>query len=243
MTLPFSRWFQSIRRPRSTRRHYSCEQLEPRLLLTEAIPAVATPQPNIKDGFFQQLMLGLDGYRGDHIQEVIVDVGVLCTAITPRDLDNSTSAPTAGTQVTVPIDNMPDGHLVGTTGAGPCIVLIVTDATNIHVFHFVGGDNVASTLAATLANLGPNAQAALAGGDGNPASNHTLDRVTDFLDAHPTINVQGFSNTSGLCVNAEGTFSVTPVENAMPDDNVPPPSPNNTPLINPDDTWVFHISP
>ena len=209
---------------------------------TDGTPVTPLSLPNTNDGVFQQIMLALDGYRGDQIQDVILEVGVLCTAITPRDIDNSTSAP-QGNHVTVPIATMPDDHLVGTTGAGPCIGLIVSDGTNIHAFHFEGGDNVGSTLASTLSNLGPNAQAAICGGDGELVSEHILAQVQTFLEAHPAINVSGFSNTSGLWLNAVGTFSVTPVEAALPDDNLPPPPVVNTPWIRPDDTSVFHIFP
>lgn len=110
--------------------------------------------------------------------------------------------------------SIPPGVLVGPTGTGPCIGVIIVSPPDsngnvtVWVYHFQATDNPN----ATLQNSGgfpPGSTVVLSGGwDTDPQSMGTLQSINTFLNSHPGINVAGYFNTPALYVNASGQFFV-----------------------------------
>jgi len=98
-----------------------------------------------------------------------------------------------GTCVTVP--SIPDGYLVGSSGAEGCIIAVIVkcDGTAI-ACHFSAGDNPVATLA-KLAPFGACAHAAIAGGTNERESNLTLMQVFAGLDG---VTIDGILDRIGV---------------------------------------------
>lgn len=102
----------------------------------------------------------------------------------------------AGGTCTV-VSNIPDGYIVGSTGADPCIIVVIADCNGtVTACHFY----TASDVAETFAKLGPFsecARAAIAGGNNTTASNHELEQVINALNA-ANITIDGILDRVGV---------------------------------------------
>ncbi|MFN7891403.1 MAG: hypothetical protein ACK5OC_14015 [Pirellula sp.] len=168
----------------------------------------------------------LDSFSTTEQQTVISNVGEIEPEVGPRDIDNSIGV-SGGQHIVVPIDSAPEGALVGSTGAGPCIGLIVHDNDNIYVFHFAQTTDVSETIDIAIQELGDDAHAAIFGGDGSALSEQTLEEVMDYLHGNPEITIDGYADTPGLWIDVDGVYHINEVEANAPDDNQAPyiPSP------------------
>ncbi len=143
--------------------------------------------------------------------EVLRQVGAL-----PKperaSLDTNNSAGVSGGTYKV-FPKIPAGTCVGTGGAGPCIGLIIQTLDpekSVYVFHFGAIDDPLTT----LKKAGPfpkGSRAALFGGDNSEPSNVTLKLAMDYL-RQERIKVDGYSNTTGLWVDKDGRYRLTPLD-------------------------------
>jgi hypothetical protein len=163
----------------------------------------------------------LDSFISLEQQTVMTNLGELDPEVGPRDFENSIGV-SGGQHIVVPLEDVPEGGLVGSTGAGPCVGLIIVDDENIYVFHFTQTTDVSQALAEAIDDLGADAHAAIFGGDGSPLSEQTLEEVMDYLNAHSEITIDGYSNTPGLWVDSDGDYHINEVEANAPDDNIMP---------------------
>ncbi len=117
--------------------------------------------------------------------------------------------------------DIPDGHYVGSTGAQPCIIVIIvsppfrSDATTrIRVYHFDAGDDPIATLNRDRFKFTKGSRIALAGGDAkDPISMGTLEAIWSFIaHSHTGLHFDGIHNTPGLWVDNNGTYYVTEIE-------------------------------
>lgn len=128
------------------------------------------------------------------------------TTLTKRDFSKSSGV--SGGENAVFTD-LPEGYLVGPTGMGPCIgVLVFTEQKRgdplILAFHFTAMDSPERT----FSDQGPfpkDARAAIAGGDGTPESNVTLWEVVNAL-ATREVQIEGFAPYAALWMNRRGAY-------------------------------------
>lgn len=100
-----------------------------------------------------------------------------------------------GTCVTV--SNIPDGYLVGSSGADPCIIAVIVNCDgSVIACHFYASDDAAAALAA-LGPFGECAHAAIAGGNNEPGSNTQLSQVIAAL-GRQGIAIDGIIDRIGI---------------------------------------------
>ncbi len=116
------------------------------------------------------------------------------------------------------------GQKVGTTGADPCVGVIVVQRnaagvpTKFFVYHFQAGDKPAATLARDGA-LKSGAQVTIFGGsNGDPSSNNLYKNIIDQCPVGGGINVK-ISPKCGLWVDRDGKLFMFPSEAAVPENN------------------------
>ncbi len=106
------------------------------------------------------------------------------------------------------VKNIPPGRYAGTGAASPCIGLIITDQNKkVYIYHFYNTQSPMTTLESTGVFLN-GSHAAIFGGDNSPESNKTLLILMDHLRNNPEIKIDGFSNTEGLYVGADGKYYI-----------------------------------
>ncbi len=110
----------------------------------------------------------------------------------------------------VTVGSLPPGHYAGSTGAGPCVIVIVTIWTAngpvFHVYHFQVGDDVSAALGA-LGDVPGCTSVALAGGDGSNGSNQLIQQVLNWVQAHnDAAAIDGYYDGPGLWVDADGNY-------------------------------------
>ena len=203
-------------------RRLTFETMEQRRMMDGAgANSIPTPMTSPVMTLFGSTAFYVDSFISQEQQIVMTNVGELNPEVGPRDIQTSIGV-SGGEHIVVPIDQVPDGVLVGSTGAGPCIGLIIVDADYIYVFHFAQTTDVAQTISVAIQDLGDDAHAAIFGGDGTPLSEQTLENVMDYLGSHPDITIDGYSDTPGLWVDADGGYHINEVEANAPNDNVMP---------------------
>ncbi|MBI3074394.1 MAG: hypothetical protein HYY84_19965 [Deltaproteobacteria bacterium] len=126
-------------------------------------------------------------------------------SVTPKGVGidewSKQSTVNGGEHMVVPVSEIPNGTLVGTFGAGPCIGVIVYDCHNVYVFHFASGsDDIAGTLTAALKSVGEGARVVVFGGDGTGTSNPALKETLDVLTKDPRLQTPEHANSEGLFV-------------------------------------------
>lgn len=122
---------------------------------------------------------------------------------------NATFVP-PGEYARVSVTNLAPGHVVYTSGAGPCIAVYVIVGTDIIVAHLSATANVAATLdAACPADLGTNPEIYIGGGNADAASGQTLGDVADYFTGRDAkISGQADLSGMGVMVNKGGTTSL-----------------------------------
>ncbi len=111
---------------------------------------------------------------------------------------------------------IPNGTSVGTTGAGPCIGVIIRYPTGkTFVYHFQGGDHPARTFVNTRPVAPPPGTTALVfGGNNSPSSNFLLGSVVGYLDSNGVL--WGYSDTTGGNVDGKGQYFLYPNDDMRP---------------------------
>jgi hypothetical protein len=119
---------------------------------------------------------------------------------------------------TIVATDVPDGFLVGSTGADTCIIAIILiprpknpgrvgPKYNVVACHFDNADDPASTLA-KIGKLPPGTHVAFAGGNGAAASNTELYlAIAPFL-FKSGVKIDGYSSGDALWANNMGTYYV-----------------------------------
>ena len=104
------------------------------------------------------------------------------------------------------IPKLPPGYTAGSTGAGPCIGVIISSPNgHIYVYHFNNNQNPARTMFQTRTAPYPAGSTAIIfGGDNSKESNFTLGSVVTYLSAN-AVNYN-YSNTTGANVDSTGTY-------------------------------------
>ena len=104
--------------------------------------------------------------------------------------------------------NFDEGRFVGSTGAGPCIGLILIvpsqHGRTYAVYHFTATEDPSATIA-ELGTLPSGTRAALFGGDNSSGSNFTLRGVLNHLRGH-AIEIEGYSDSVGLWIDSTGRY-------------------------------------
>jgi len=147
---------------------------------------------------------------------VETEYGAIRPTIIPRgrnqagEDENTLGAHQAHTVVT---SGVPDGFLVGSEGAGPCIIAIVSTPSpktpgkkDVAVSHFEAQDNPD----AVWDQIGPipeGTHVALAGGDGtDPESNAEMAATVASLAGKKGITIDGYFRGNGLWVDNKGRY-------------------------------------
>jgi len=175
---------------------------------TPAPPAVGPPPP-ITRGANQSKDLGYDLF-----QMALSNTYYKTLLLTKQrqSLTNIGTNPNAKTRIGVAMDNyaivpkLPPGYSMGTTGAGPCIGVVIADPIGrVSCYHFSQGNNPGRTLNMTNPGGYPKGtRAIIFGGDNSAPSNFTLGMVVSNLESNSVGYV--YSNTTGGNVDSNGMF-------------------------------------
>ena len=117
------------------------------------------------------------------------------------------------------------GQMVGTTGADPCVGVIVIHRaagvpTKFFVYHFQVGDKPAATLARDGALISGVQVVIFGGSNGDPSSNGLYKNVIDQCPVGSGINVK-ISPKCGLWVDRDGNLFMFPSEASTPENPYP----------------------
>ena len=177
-----------------------------------APPAPAPPPPpglitgpNAANGFLGTLSAFADGnswMKARVIQghaSTLNNIGTVPTLSTPRV--------GVGRQEHAIIPKLPPGYAAGSTGAGPCIGVIIRYPRGgaVCVYHFGPGDNPVTTMNMTKPSAYPDGTFAMVfGGDNSPPSNALLGRVVAYLKNNAVD--YGYSDSTGANIDSNGQF-------------------------------------
>ena len=127
--------------------------------------------------------------------DAIAELGELEPELVPPVPPEDDTAALGGEHIIV--TNIPDGHLVGSFGAGPCVILSIWcyDGT-VYSFHFMAGEDVAATLA-RYTPFPEECHGALAGGDNSGLSNQIIQDIRNALTGQNVV-IDGFYPGTGI---------------------------------------------